>query len=115
MQPVLLIMIAPFAVGFSTYVVTTGEIDLFAESLYTLTLFILTILLGRLREAAICCPFRISWWAVSFPLAASAIAAIRFGTARPGLITDAIALLLLVFATTVIRTKAAVLPRPDPT
>jgi tellurite resistance protein len=99
LQPALLILIAPFAVGFSTYVVTTGEIDLFAESLYVLTLFLLTVLLGRLRQAAVCCPFRVSWWAVSFPLAASAITAIRFSTARPGWITDAIALVLLGFAT----------------
>jgi len=102
LQPTLLILIAPFAVGFSTYVVTTGEIDLFAESLYMLTLFFLTVLLGRLRQAAICCPFRVAWWAISFPLAASAITAIRYGTAKPHLITDAIALLLLGFATIVI-------------
>jgi tellurite resistance protein len=41
LQPSLLILVAPFAVGFSTYVTTTGQIDLFAQSLYMLTLFML--------------------------------------------------------------------------
>jgi tellurite resistance protein len=99
LQPSLLILIAPFSVGFSTYVLTVGQIDLFAESLYVLTLFILSVLVGRLRHAVACCPFKVSWWAISFPLATSAIAAVRFGTARAGMITDAIAILLLGFAT----------------
>ncbi len=99
LQPSLLILIAPFAVGFSTYVLIVGQIDLFAEALYLLTLFILSVLVGRLRHAVACCPFKVSWWAISFPLATSAIAAIRFGTVRTGMITDAIAILLLGFAT----------------
>ena len=99
LQPMLLILLAPFSVGFSTYVVTTSQIDLFAQSLYVLTLFILAVLLGRLRNLLVCCPFRVSWWAVSFPLATSAIAALRFATAEPGQITDIIALALLALAT----------------
>jgi tellurite resistance protein len=102
LQPTLLILVAPFAVGFSTYGVTTGQIDLFAQSLYVLTLFMLAVLVGRLRHLPVCCPFRVSWWAVSFPLAASAIAALRFAAAEPGPITDGIALALLAFATVVI-------------
>lgn len=99
LQPTLLILVAPFAVGFSAYVATTGQTDLFAEALYVLTLFMLAVLLGRLRHLPGCCPFRVSWWAVSFPLAASAIAALRFAAAEPGMITDAIALALLALAT----------------
>ncbi len=99
LQPSLLILVAPFAVGVSAYVATTGQLDLFAQSLYALTLFVLAVLLGRLRHLAACCPFRVSWWAVSFPLAASAIAALRVAIAAPGGIADAIALALLAFAT----------------
>lgn len=102
LQPTLLILVAPFAVGFSAYIATTGSVDLFAEALYALTLFILTILLGRLRLLGRCCPFRVSWWAVSFPLAASAVAAIRFAGARQGVVADAIAVALLVLASVVI-------------
>ncbi|MGI4958400.1 MAG: SLAC1 anion channel family protein [Janthinobacterium lividum] len=102
LEPSLLILVAPFAVGFSAYVVTAGQVDLFAECLYALTLFILVVLLGRLRHAASCCPFRVSWWAVSFPIAAAAIAAIRMASTEPGVIVDLVAILLLGFATVLI-------------
>ena len=102
LQPSLLILAAPFAVGCSSYTLTAGRADLFAQALAMLTLFMLAVLLGRLRHLAACCPFRVSWWAVSFPLAAAAIAAQRLAAAAPNLITDAIALALLGLATLVI-------------
>jgi tellurite resistance protein len=102
LKPSLLILVAPFAVGYSTYTVTAGQTDLFAQALYTLMLFILAVLLGQLRNLPVCCPFRVSWWAVSFPLAASSIAALRFAAAEPGFIADAIAVALLALATLVI-------------
>lgn len=102
LEPSLLILVAPFAVGMSTYVATTGAIDLFARSLYALTLFMVAVLLVRLRHLVRCCPFRVGWWAVSFPLAASAIAALRLALAEPGWGVDAIALALLALSTSVI-------------
>ena len=102
LRPSLLILVAPFAVGYSAYMVTAGQTDLFAEALYMLMLFLLAVLLGQLRYLPACCPFRVSWWAVSFPLAASSIAALRFAVAQPGLVTDAIAIGLLALATLVI-------------
>jgi len=101
-KPSLLILVAPFAVGYSTYTTTTGQTDLFAEALYMFTLFLLAVLLGQIRHLPVCCPFRVSWWAVSFPLAASAIAALRFAAAEPSVPSDAIALALLGLATLVI-------------
>lgn len=101
-QATLLILVAPFAVGFSAYVSTTGEVDRFAEGLFSVMLFLVTVLLGRLRRLAACCPFRVAWWAVSFPLAAAAGAALRFASARPSVLTDAVALALLALATVVI-------------
>ena len=105
-QPMLLILVAPFAVGFSAYVATTGSVDLFAEALFALSLFMLTIFVGRLRLLWSCCPFRVSWWAVSFPLASAAVAAVRFAGARPGVIADVIAVTLLAFASVVIAALA---------
>ncbi len=102
LKPSLLILVAPFAVGYSTYTLTAGHTDLFAEALFMLTLFMLAVLLGQLRNLPLCCPFRVSWWAVSFPLAACSIAALRFAGAEPGVVTDAIALALLGLATLVI-------------
>ena len=107
LQPTLLILVAPSAVGFSTYLATTGSVDVFAEALYALTLFLLTVLLGRLRLVVRCCPFRVSWWAVSFPLAASAVSALRFAEARPAAVTDIIAYGLLALASLVIAALAA--------
>jgi tellurite resistance protein len=102
LKPSLLILVAPFAVGYSTYTVTVGQTDLFAEGLYMVMLFLLSVLLVQLRNLPLCCPFRVSWWAMSFPLAASSIAALRFAAAQPGMLTDAIALVLLALATVVI-------------
>jgi tellurite resistance protein len=102
LQPTLLILVAPFAVGFSTYTVTTGSIDVFAQALFLLALFVLAVLLGRLRMLGGCCPFKLSWWSVSFPLAASAIAAARYAAALPGAIADGVALALLALATVAI-------------
>jgi tellurite resistance protein len=56
-----------------------------------LTLFVLAVLLGHLCDLPVCCPFRVSWWAASVPLAASAIAAVRFADADRSVIADAIA------------------------
>jgi tellurite resistance protein len=102
LKPTLLILVAPAAVGFSSYVATTGNVDLFAESLYVLTLFLLAILGGHLRHLPACCPFKVSWWAVSFPLSACTIAALRFASYRPGWATNGIALTLLALVTIVI-------------
>ncbi|OYU00618.1 MAG: C4-dicarboxylate ABC transporter [Burkholderiales bacterium PBB1] len=102
LQPSLMILLAPFAVGTSTYVVTMGQVDVFAEALFALTLFMLAVTMGRLRYLAACCPFRVSWWAVSFPLAATAVAALRIASARPGGLMATIAIALLALATVVI-------------
>jgi tellurite resistance protein len=102
LKPTLLLLVAPFAVGFSTYTLVVGQTDLFAQALYALTVFLLTVLLGQLRYLAACCPFRVAWWAVSFPLAAVAIAALRFAAADPGWLTNAVALASLALATLVI-------------
>lgn len=102
LQPTLLILAAPFSVGFSSYVVTVGRIDLFATALYFLMLFLLAVLLGRLRMLRGCCPFRITWWAVSFPLAASSIAALRFAAFDSNWFTTLAAWTLLALATVTI-------------
>jgi tellurite resistance protein len=102
LKPSLMILVAPFAVGCSTYSLTAGQSDLFSDALFMLTLFLLAVLLGQLRNLPLCCPFRVAWWAVSFPLAASAIAAFRYDAAAPGVIADALALALLALATSVI-------------
>jgi tellurite resistance protein len=98
MQPALLIMVAPFSVGFSAYVATTGQVDGVAQALYMLMLFMLPVLMLRLRHFRRGCPFRLSWWAVSFPLAASAGAGLRYAEYAQHPVADAIAMVLLAIA-----------------
>ncbi len=95
MQPTLLILLAPFSVGFSAYITTTGQIDQFAAALYMLMLFTLAVLIGRIRKLGKCCPFRFSWWAVSFPLASAAVAALRYADYSNDVVTRGIAIVLL--------------------
>jgi tellurite resistance protein len=102
LQPSLLILVGPFAVGTSAYVATTGHIDLFAQALYGVSLFLLAVLLGRLRYLGRCCPFRLTWWAVGFPLASAASAALRVAIEYPGVLNDCVAALLLLLSTVVI-------------
>lgn len=99
LQPTLLILVAPTAVGVSSYVTVTGRVDLFAECLFLVSLFLLAVLVGRLRYILRACPFRVGWWAVSFPLAACAIAGIRLAAAWRTRWADELALALLAFAT----------------
>jgi tellurite resistance protein len=99
MRPTLMILVAPFAVGFSSYAATLGRIDAFAEGLFLVGLFVFAILVGLLRDLPRCCPFRVSWWAVSFPAAAMAVAALRYAEHAQAAAADALALLLLAFAT----------------
>jgi tellurite resistance protein len=101
LRPSLLILVAPVSVGFVTYVTIVGRIDRFAECLYALMIFLLAVLLPQLRLIGRCCPFRVAWWAISFPLVASAIVALRFAAARPDWFTEVVAWLLLFLSTAV--------------
>lgn len=102
MQPSLLILLAPFAVGFVAYVIVAGRVDALAEGLFALTLFLLVALLVRLRNLGRCCPFRVSWWSVSFPLAAAASASLRFAHAEPSTWANTVAAVVLALASVVI-------------
>lgn len=101
-QPTLLILLAPFAVGFSAYVAMAGAVDAPARALFYLDLFLLAVLLPRTWAMLRGQPFRLNWWALSFPLAASAVAAQRYALAMPTLFGRVVALLLLALATVVI-------------
>jgi len=102
LQPSLLILVAPFAVGTSTYIVTSGKVDAFAEALFTMTLFMLAVLIGRVLHLGVCCPFRTSWWSVSFPLAATAIAGMRMARGLQAAATDVLAIALLGLASAIV-------------
>ncbi len=95
LMPTLVILLAPFGAGVSAYAVfiripilssidnssyvqalisllnSTNNLD---YALFSIGLFLLFALLPQVFQIGKCCPFRISWWAISFPLAAMCIA-----------------------------------------
>jgi hypothetical protein len=73
-----------------------------AQGLVMVNLFLLPVLLARLVHLPACSPFRVAWWAASFPLAASAVTALRYAAVADSPAMDAIALLILGIATVVI-------------
>jgi len=112
-QPSLLILLAPFAVSFLAYVSVVGRVDLFASALFYLSVFMFAVLAPRLLALRGATPFHVSWWAVSFPLAAMSNAALNFALHRPSLPAQAFAFAVLAFTTLVIlsmvlRTAAAI-------
>ena len=78
LQPTLLILVAPFALAFSGYQSLTGLQDLTASVFFYFDLFLFLIFGSKIFLLAVCCPFRVTWWAVSFPLVAFTIATFRY-------------------------------------
>lgn len=86
LNPMLLILAGPTSVAMSSYMVITGDAapDPLAQSLFAVSIFLLLVLAPRLAHLGLACPFKVSWWAVSFPLAAVANAALRIAAADRG-------------------------------
>jgi tellurite resistance protein len=76
MVPSLLILTAPFEVGFLAYTSFTQQVDAFAGLLFYFGLFIFLVLLPKIFRRGI--PFGTAWWAISFPMAALASAALKY-------------------------------------
>jgi len=98
-RPVLMVLIAPFGVGFLAYT-NLGAIDMLASVLIYFGWFLLLVLtpvVFRLENS-----FGVAWWAISFPLAALSIASFRYAEATGGLILMALAgLLFLLLAVSI--------------
>jgi tellurite resistance protein len=97
MKPQLMILVAPFAVGFLAWVNVFGEVDRFAGVLFYFGLFMLAVVGPRIYRRDV--PFTVGWWAIGFPLAALANAAIVYANARGGWLLHVIAGLLLALLT----------------
>ncbi|MDH4612186.1 SLAC1 anion channel family protein [Pseudomonas sp. BN102] len=96
MVPSLMILVAPFEVGFLAYTNLFG-IDRFAAMLFYFGLFLAVVLGFKVFRRDV--PFAPSWWAISFPLAALANAALKYAQAQGGLPLQLIAWVILVFLT----------------
>ncbi|MDH4568112.1 C4-dicarboxylate ABC transporter [Pseudomonas sp. BN414] len=94
MIPSLMILIAPFEVGFLAYANLFG-IDRFAALLFYFGLFLAVVLGFKVFRRDV--PFAPSWWAISFPLAALANAALKYAHVQGSLPLQVIAWASLLF------------------
>jgi len=103
LQPLLFIFIAPPAVGFLSYMAMNGgQLDEFARILFYIGLFFTLLLLTHLPKI-LKMPFAISWWAITFPLAAMANASlVMFEAIQIKLFGFIAALLLAILAALVL-------------
>lgn len=93
MVPSLLILMAPFEVGFLAYTNFTQKVDTFSGLLFYCGLFIFLILAPKVFRKGI--PFASGWWAISFPIAALTIAALKYSSFAHSWPLMVIAILLL--------------------
>jgi tellurite resistance protein len=100
--PALLILTAPFSIGYSGYQVVMGTNDSFAQCLFMVDLLLIGVLIALLRHLPRCCPYRVSWWAGSFPLAAATVAALHYAAASPNVVNRGVAVLLLGITTSIV-------------
>lgn len=93
MVPSMIILVAPFEVGFLAYTNFTQHMDMFAGLLFYCGLFVFVILAFRVFRGGI--PFASGWWAISFPMAALTIAALKYSMFVRSWPLTVIAILLL--------------------
>jgi tellurite resistance protein len=78
--PTMVILIAPPAVAFAGYLQLGGGVDTFARMLVNMAYVFTALVLVQLPKLR-ALPFALSWWALSFPLAALSIASFGYGRA----------------------------------
>jgi len=105
MVPSLMILIAPFEVGFLAYTTFFQCVDAFAAMLFYFGLFVFFALASKVFRRGI--PFAAGWWALSFPLAALNNAALRYADHVRCLPLSVFAIALLALLTVLMATLLA--------
>lgn len=108
LYPTLVILIAPPAVAFLAWLRLTGEVDAFARILLN-SGYVFAAIVAVQVPRIVRLPFALSFWALSFPVAALAIASFAYGRATLSeahvlLGTALLAILALTVAALVLRT-----------
>jgi tellurite resistance protein len=80
MTPSLMILVAPFAVGFLAYSNIVGDIDRFAALLFYFALFMFAVVAPKVFRPGM--KFSPNWWAIGFPMAALVNAALKYAQSR---------------------------------
>ncbi|NIK71634.1 MULTISPECIES: SLAC1 anion channel family protein [unclassified Paenibacillus] len=98
--PSMIIMIAPFEVGFLGYTNFEQRVDSFASILFYFGLFLFLVLFFKVFKKTI--PFGASWWGVSFPMAALSNAALKYALYADSWPLTAIAVIVLALLSAVL-------------
>ncbi|MET0349301.1 MAG: C4-dicarboxylate ABC transporter [Rhizobacter sp.] len=93
LRPSQMILVAPFALGFLAYVNLSGGVDRFASLLFYAALFFFAV--AAVKVFGDPAPFAPGWWAIGFPVAALANAALRYAAAHPTMPLKSLAAALL--------------------
>ncbi|MCF2446660.1 SLAC1 anion channel family protein [Dyadobacter sp. CY345] len=101
-QPTLMILTGPFSLAFTGYEGLSGNQDLLASVFFYFNFFLFVLFLSKITLLPKACPFQVSWWSVSFPLAAFTIAAFNYADHKPDVIHLSLAGILLFLTTAVI-------------
>lgn len=112
LRPTLVIMVAPPAVGFLAWVQLQGGLVDDMARVFLNTGYFFTLLVAVQAPALMRLPFALSFWALSFPLAAMATASFRFAgltgsTLHQGIGLTLLAVLVVVVAALTWRTLRA--------
>jgi tellurite resistance protein len=92
LRPTWFIFLVPPSIIFISYMdMKGGELDFFARSLYSLTIFLTAVLCFVARDF-LKWPFSVAWWAFTFPLVAMASATVVYYRYEPGPASLAIAI-----------------------
>ncbi len=78
LRPTVMILVGPFALATTVYDLLIGQHDMVLSVFYYFDLALFVLLASRIWLLPKCCPFRVSWWSVSFPLVAFTIASFRY-------------------------------------
>lgn len=93
MLPSLVVLVAPFAVGFLAYTNVFSRVDSFSALLFYFGLFVFLVVVPKVFRRDV--PFTPGWWAISFPMAALTSAAIKYSASHDVLPLTGIAIALL--------------------
>jgi tellurite resistance protein len=112
MVPTLMILVAPPAVAFTAWLRLEGEVGAFGHFLLS-TAYVFALLVTTQASKLRRLPFALSWWALSFPIAALSIASLGYAhtaesDAHLWIGLGLLALLIVVVAGLVLRTGMAI-------
>ncbi|HBZ43334.1 MAG TPA: C4-dicarboxylate ABC transporter [Maritimibacter sp.] len=99
--PTMVILIAPPSVAFVAYVGMNGVVDGFARALISIAYLFGALVVAQVPRLARM-PFALSWWALSFPLAALSIASLLFARIEGSMMHQTIGMVVLALLAVVV-------------